>query len=66
MKQETIQWLNNAYISLQEIANDLYSASQAALDNEDLPDAGLLQSQADRMFEQALNFEVLILELEEQ
>jgi hypothetical protein len=65
MKQATIQALENAYTSLQGIASELYAASQTAFDNEDLADAGLLQSQADKMFEQALNFEALILELEE-
>jgi hypothetical protein len=66
MKQETIMALEVAYRQIRSICEELYEASQAALDNDDFADAGLLQSQADKLFEEAINLECLIDEMEEQ
>jgi hypothetical protein len=66
MKQETLMALEKAYRQLRGICEELYEASQTALDNDDFADAGLLQSQADKLFEEAINLEYLIGEMEEQ
>lgn len=54
MKQATLEALESAYIKLGAICEDLYSASQIALDNDDFDDAGFMQSQADKLFEEAI------------
>ena len=50
MKQATIEALERAYLQLRQLCEDLYSASQIALDNDDFEDAMFLQSQADKLF----------------
>ncbi|BDA69784.1 hypothetical protein RIVM261_075070 [Rivularia sp. IAM M-261] len=51
---------------LRRLCEDLYNASQVALDNNDFDDAIFLQSQADKLFEEAINLEYIIAEQEEQ
>ncbi len=65
MKAETLIALRAAYRKMQILIEELYFAAQAALDNDDLPDAGLLQSTADKLYVEAENLDILILEMEE-
>ncbi|MBW4668009.1 MAG: hypothetical protein KME60_11420 [Cyanomargarita calcarea GSE-NOS-MK-12-04C] len=66
MKQATIEALELAYLQLRRLCEDLYSASEIALDNDDFDDAVFLQSQADKLFEEAINLEYIISEQEAQ
>jgi ferritin len=54
------------YDQLQEIAAQLYTAAEVALQNNDFDDASLLQSRADKIYEEAENIDTLIIELEER
>lgn len=49
MKPETKTALLQAYVELQQVVFDLYTASEAAFENDDLDDASLLASRADRL-----------------
>lgn len=64
MKQETFTILSSAYTQLQQIAAQLYTAAEVALQNDDFDDASLLQSRADKIYEEAENLDALIIELE--
>ena len=64
MKQNTIISLLQAYTRLQQIASELYTAAEAALENDDFDDASLLASRADKIYEEAENVNILISELE--
>ncbi len=64
MKQETFAILSRVYIELQQIAAQLYTAAELALQNDDFDDASLLQSRADKIYEEAENIDTLISELE--
>ncbi|MBD2498165.1 hypothetical protein [Nostoc sp. FACHB-280] len=64
MKPETKNILSNVYDQLQVIAAQLYLAADQALQNDDFDDASLLQSRADKIYEEAENIEILISELE--
>ncbi|HYW17758.1 hypothetical protein [Nostoc edaphicum] len=64
MKQETFTILSNVYTQLQQIAAQLYTAAEVALQNDDFDDASLLQSRADKIYEEAENLDALIIELE--
>ncbi|ODH02577.1 hypothetical protein A4S05_23490 [Nostoc sp. KVJ20] len=64
MKQETFTILSRVYDQLQEIAAQLYTAAEVALQNDDFDDASLLQSRADKIYEEAENLDALIIELE--
>jgi phage shock protein A len=66
MKQSTIGALLRAYSRLQVASDELYDAAQTALDNNDFSDASLLQSIADKLYEEGIDLEHLINELEEQ
>ncbi|MEH1981546.1 hypothetical protein [Nostoc sp.] len=66
MKQETFIILSRVYDQLQEIAAQLYTAAEVALQNNDFDDASLLQSRADKIYEEAENIDTLIIELEER
>ncbi|MBH8575818.1 hypothetical protein I8752_23015 [Nostocaceae cyanobacterium CENA369] len=66
MKQETFTILSRVYDQLQEIAAQLYTAAEVALQNNDFDDASLLQSRADKIYEEAENIDTLIIELEER
>ena len=64
MKSETRNILLKAYVQLQEIIDELYVASDKALENNDLEDASLLATRADKLYEEAENLEFIISELE--
>ncbi len=64
MKSETRNTLLKAYAQLQEIIDDLYAASEKALENNDIEDASLLATRADKLYEEAENLEFVISELE--
>ncbi len=64
MKQETFTILSRVYTQLQQIAAQLYTAAEVALQNDDFDDASLLQSRADKIYEEAENIDTLISELE--
>ncbi|MBH8553367.1 hypothetical protein I8751_13480 [Nostocaceae cyanobacterium CENA357] len=64
MKQETLTILLQMYTQLQQIAAQLYTAAELALQNDDFDDASLLQSRADKIYEEAENLDILISELE--
>lgn len=49
---------------LQQIAAQLYTAAEQALQNDDSDDANLLQSRADKIYEEAENLDTWIYELE--
>jgi cob(I)alamin adenosyltransferase len=66
VKPETREALLKAYAQLHQIIEDLYSASQKALENNDLEDASLLESRADRLYEETENLEFVLSELEER
>jgi ferritin len=66
MKQETFTILSRAYTQLQQIAAQLYTAAELALQNDDFDDASLLQSRADKIYEEAENLDILISELESE
>lgn len=55
-----------AYAQLQQIIDDLYEASEKALENNDIEDASLLESRADKLYEEGENLEFVISELEER
>lgn len=64
MKPETREALLKAYAQLQIIIDDLYEAAQKALENNELEDASLLESRADKLYEEGENLEIVILEME--
>jgi len=66
MKLETRNALLQAYFGLQQIVFDLYAASQAAFENDDLSDASLLASRADKIYEEVENIDFLLIELEDE
>lgn len=66
MKQETLNVLLRTYEKLHKITEDLYEASDKALENNDFDDASLLASRADKLYEEVENLEIIISELEEQ
>jgi hypothetical protein len=66
MKRETRDVLLRAYAQLQIIIDDLYEAAQKALENNELEDASLLESRADKLYEEGENLEIVILELEDE
>lgn len=63
MKQTTIEALSSAFEQLQDLIEHLYTAAQVALDNDDFSDASLLQSRADRLYEEAEQLDVIISEM---
>jgi len=64
MQPKTINALLKAYEDLQRIADRLYEQAHSAIDADQLQDASLLISQADKIFELAENLEVVISEQE--
>lgn len=66
MKPETRNALLQAYFGLQQIVFDLYAASEAAFENDDLSDASLLASRADKIYEEVENIDFLLIELEDE
>ena len=66
MKPETKNVLLKAYAQLHQITEELYSASDKAVENNDFEDdASLLASRADRLYEKIENLEIVISEQEE-
>ncbi len=53
------------YAQLHRIIENLYSASEKALEKNDLEDASLLESRADRLYQETENLEFVISELED-
>ncbi len=66
MKQTTLQALLRAYAQLEQTADELYVAADAAIENDDFDDASLLASRADKIYQEVENLDVLLSELEEQ
>jgi hypothetical protein len=64
VEQTTINALTQAFLRLQQIGSDLYDASFSAYENANLLDASVLVSQADKIYQEAENLEILISELE--
>ncbi len=64
MKLETRTALLQAYFGIQQVVFDLYAASEAAFENNDLNDASLLASRADKLYEEIENLDILLIELE--
>jgi hypothetical protein len=60
-----IFWFKAHYISLQEIAINLYAEADNAVAEGNYNDASLLQSQADKLYETAENLGIVISEQEE-
>lgn len=66
MKSKTRNALLKAYAQLQQIIDDLYEASDNALEIDDFEDASLLATRADKLYEEAENLEFVISELEDR
>jgi phage shock protein A len=66
MKQTTLQAFLRAYVQLEQTADELYVAADAAIENNDFDDASLLASRADKIYQEVENLDVLLSELEEQ
>lgn len=66
MKSETRNALLKAYAQLQQIIDDLYEASDNALESDEFEDASLLATRADKLYEEAENLEFVISELEDR
>ncbi|MEH1830789.1 MAG: hypothetical protein V7L29_01570 [Nostoc sp.] len=64
MNPTTLTALRIAHRQMQALIEELYTSAQTALDNDDLPDASLLQSIADKLYVEAENLDILISELE--
>lgn len=65
MQPKTKQRLLQAYVELQETAAMLYQAVQEAADDGNHFDAILLETRADKIFEEAENINTIISEMEE-
>ncbi len=64
MKQTTLNTLLRIYDQLDEIVRDLNDLAEIELELEAFDDASLLQARADILYEQMLNLDVVISELE--
>lgn len=64
MKQSTFEALLRVYNRLDEIVKELNNLSDNAVDSGDYDDASLLQARADILYEQMINLDVVISELE--
>ena len=64
MKQSTIVALLRVYDRLDEIVDELHNLAQIELELEAFDDASVLQARADILYEQMLNLDVVISELE--
>jgi hypothetical protein len=65
IENKTIQALEDAYNSLQQIVINLYAEADNAVAQDNYNDASLLQSQADKLYETLENLGVVIEEQEE-
>ena len=66
MQQQSIEALERAYTSLMNVAIDLYTEVDYAVETGNYNEASLLQSQAEKVFQLAENLEVLLSENQEQ
>ncbi len=64
MKQSTIVALLRVYDRLDEIVDELHNLAEIELELEAFDDASVLQARADILYEQMLNLDVVISELE--
>ncbi len=64
IEERTLEALERAYLSLQEIVINLYAEAERAVAKENYNDASLLQSQADRLYETMENLGIVIAEQE--
>ena len=62
IEKRTLEALERAYLSLQQVVIDLYAEADRAVAEENYNDASLLQSQADRLFEVMENLGIVISE----
>lgn len=60
MKQTTIKALLRVYARLEEIATDLYTLADTAVEMGDFEDASLLQARADILYEQIETLDFVI------
>ncbi len=65
IEDQTIQALEDAYNSLQQIVVNLYAEADNAVAEGNYNDASLLQSQGDKLYETLENLGVVIEEQEE-
>jgi hypothetical protein len=56
--------LRNAYAKLQDLIEELYATAQIALDNDDFLDASVLQSRADKLYEEVEDLGIIISKFE--
>ncbi|MEC4816070.1 MAG: hypothetical protein SAK29_22780 [Scytonema sp. PMC 1069.18] len=64
MKETTIAALLRVYDRLDEIVDELHNLAEIELELEAFDDASVLQARADILYEQMLNLDVVISELE--
>ena len=64
MKQTTLDALLRVYDRLDEIVEELNNLADIELELEAFDDASVLQARADLLYEQMLNLEVVVKELE--
>lgn len=64
MKRTTLDALLRVYDRLDEIVDELNNLADIELELEAFDDASILQARADLLYEQMLNLEVVIAELE--
>ncbi|GAA6614896.1 hypothetical protein [Scytonema sp. NUACC26] len=64
MKQTTLDALLRLYDRLDEIVDELHNLAEIELELEAFDDASVLQARADILYEQMLNLDVVISELE--
>ncbi|MDF5723900.1 MAG: hypothetical protein PUP91_26240 [Rhizonema sp. PD37] len=65
MKQTTLEALFRVYGRLDEIVDELHSLAEIELELEAFDDASVLQARADILYEQMVNLEVVVSELED-
>ena len=64
MKQTTLNSLKRLYAKLEVITMEVYDLAEIELELEDFDDASLLQTRADILYEQMINLDAVISELE--
>lgn len=64
IERRTLEALERAYLSLQDIVTNLYTEADEAVASENYNDASLLQSQADKIYEAMENLGIVIAEQE--
>ncbi len=64
IEKRTLEALERAYLSLQQVVIDLYAEADRAVAEENYNDASLLQSQANKIYETMENLGIVIAEQE--